>query len=108
MKEPRKGFPMNPKETPSTIILTSTRNTGIGLWTSICLSFANAFGRSCERYNQKARSVIYLIKKELEKQMSAHPDYEFGDIRLTSDKPLSFTGSVTGHYIGEKKEQKGE
>lgn len=76
---------------------------GIGLWTSICLAFANVFGRPCERYNKKVRSVTYLIKGELERQMSAHPDYDFGDIRLTSDKPLSFTGSVTGKYREKQK-----
>lgn len=100
---PQKGLHMDPKGNPPILILTSTRNAGIGLWTSICLAFANVFGRPCERYNKKVRSVTYLIKGELERQMSAHPDYDFGDIRLTSDKPLSFTGSVTGKYREKQK-----
>ena len=84
---------MSSQETSS--ILISAHNTGIGLWTTICLAFADVFGCSYKNYERQANDLAGLVASDQEEQMDVHPDYDFGGIRLTLDKSLSFTGSVT-------------
>lgn len=78
------------------ILLTATFNKGVGLWTNICLFFANIFGCRCKRYDKKVNIALNEIKKSLLKEMSNYPDYHFGTFQIASDAPLSFVGSVIG------------
>ena len=84
------------------ITLTSSYNRGLGLWTSLCVGFSNIFGCHCKAYDKKVKSIASKIKKDLESQMESYSSlYEFGDIRITSDRSLSFLGSVTGKLKGK-------
>ena len=81
----------------SIITLTSSYNKGLALWTAICVAFSDIFGCHSKMYDKKVKSVTIKIKKDLKSQMESYSSlYEFGDIRITSDKSLSFVGSVTG------------
>ena len=89
--------PSSSLDNPSIMTLTSSYNMGLGLWTAICVGFSNIFGYHSKMYDKKVKSVTNKIKKDLKNQMESYSSiYEFGDIRITSDKSLSFVGLVTG------------
>lgn len=78
------------------IVLTASANIGVGLWTSICLAFANIFGVQCKHYNVKLQCVMNLVKKELQKEMDKYPGVQFSDFRIVQDGKLAYTGTVIG------------
>lgn len=84
------------EEKKKTIILYSTYCTGVGLWTSICMMFARIFGCACNSYSRKCVEAMDLLRRELIDQIKENPEYRFSDISVTSDAPLSFTGTVIG------------
>ena len=79
------------------IILYSSANTGVGLWTSICIVFASIFGVESKNYKKKMNKVIEAIKLDLHKQMSELKDYEFSDYRIVKEKGLAYYGTVIGN-----------
>ena len=78
------------------IILTASANRGIGLWTSICVAFGNFFGVGSYNYDNKVQDLLDDIKEDLLEQMAKYKDYEFSDIKVTSDRSLSFVATVVG------------
>ena len=83
-------------EKSKTIILTASENCGIGLWTSICVGFANVFGVESLNYKRKAELVIDRVKDKLIKQIISKPEYDFSNFCIVSDGRLSFTGTIIG------------
>ena len=79
-----------------TIILSATANRGIGFWTSICVAFGNFFGLGSFNYDRKVQDLIDDIKEDLLEQMARYKDYEFSDIKIASDRSLSFVATVMG------------
>ena len=79
------------------IVLTASANVGIGLWTSICVFFANIFGIESENYSKKLQYVMDKVKKDLEEEMSKYPDVKFSDFRIVKDGSLAYTGTVIGY-----------
>ncbi len=75
-------------------MITASENVGIGLWTFICVRFAAIFGVRSENYLAKQNNVANHIKKILNKQATAHPDYEMRDVRIVFNSPLSATGTA--------------
>ena len=60
---------MSFQETSSILILISIHNTGIGLWTTICLAFADVFGCSYKSYKRKASDLMDLVASDQEEQV---------------------------------------
>lgn len=79
------------------IIITASANVGIGLWTSICVVFANIFGIESKNFSKKMQRVMDKVKKDLEEQMSKYPEIEFSDFRIVKDGSLAYTGTVIGY-----------
>ncbi len=101
-EKPTLEAPSAPVDPAPIITLTSSYNRGLGLWTSLCVGFSNIFGCHCRAYDKKVKSIADKIKKDLESQMESYSSlYEFGDIRITSDRSLSFLGSVSGKLKGK-------
>ena len=78
------------------IVLTASANTGIGLWTSICVSFASIFGCPSSNLQRKQKRVAQSLKSQIEKQFAALPEgeYELKDYRAVFSKPLAGSASA--------------
>lgn len=78
------------------IVLTASANVGVGLWTSICIAFANIFGVRSHNYNAKLEYVMNLVKEKLKAQMDKYPGVQFSDFRIVQDGKLAYTATVIG------------
>lgn len=98
------------KKDKDVILLTASSNTGVGLWTSICVSFARVFGVQSENFKRKQEKVIDNIRYDLERQMAQNPGYIYEDFRIVKDGSLAYTGTVIGvkdpNYVPPEKTEK--
>lgn len=78
------------------LLLTASSNTGVGLWTSICVFFSSIFGVESKNYTKKMNRVLGKVKSSLQSQISKHPNYVFSDFRIVKESGLTYTGSVIG------------
>ncbi len=90
-------------EDKNVVLLSASANTGIGLWTSICVCFAHIFGCESQNFKKKQNKIIGKIKEDLKRQMDNYPDYSFSDFRITLHSKLAFTGTVMGIKNGQEK-----
>ena len=97
-KEPKvqKSVEVTKLPTKDLIILTASSNTGIGLWTSICVGCAAIFGVQSKKYKFKMNKILNEIKSDLESQMAQYKEYEFKDYRIIREKGLAYYGTVIG------------
>ena len=78
-----------------TVILTSSANTGIGLWTSICVAFASIMGCESKNYKRKQKRILKKANEELYKQLAElGPGYELFDYRVVETGKLAITVSA--------------
>ena len=83
-------------------ILTASYNTGIGLWTSICVGFSSIFGVVSKNYKQKQEKVLNAANKELKRQLVALGDgYYLIDYRVTWSSKLAVTVSAIAANDGD-------
>ena len=78
------------------VLLSTSANIGIGLWTSICVSCASIFGVESKNYTKKMNKATALVKSKLLVQMKKYPDFVFADFRIVRDSGLAYTGTVIG------------
>lgn len=77
------------------VILTSSSNCGIGLWTSICVFFCGIFGIESKAYRKKQSKVVTNIKLSIRNQFeNLEGEYELRDFRITWNGNLSATAST--------------
>lgn len=85
------------------VILTSSANTGIGLWTSICVAFAGILGCESKNYKRKQQRILKKANKELYKQLEElGPGYELFDYRVVETGRLSITVSAIAKNPNEE------
>ena len=76
-------------------VLTASANIGVGLWTSICVGFANVFGVESKNYRTKQKKVLAAANKRLLSQLDAlGAGYKLTDYRVTWSGKLSVTVSA--------------
>ena len=76
-------------------ILTASANTGIGLWTSICMFFCKITGTESFNYKMKQEKVLDTANIGLSSQLKyLGKDYYLVDYRVTWSGPLSVTVSA--------------
>lgn len=84
-----------------TRFLSASANTGIGLWTSICVAFANVFGVESNNLKIKQEKVLNLAKNRLLAQVKGlGDDYEYKNFSVSWDQKLSVTVSVIAVKVG--------
>ena len=78
------------------IVLTASANTGIGLWTSICVAFAKIFGVQSANLQSKQKRVALSLKKQIDRQFSELPEgkYELRDYRVIFSSSLAATATA--------------
>lgn len=77
------------------VILTASSNTGIGLWTSICVGFCSILGTESKNYKKKQNKVLAAANLELAQQLkSLGFGYVLSDYRVTWSGKLSVTVSA--------------
>lgn len=82
------------------VILTASCNTGIGLWTSICVAFSSIFGCVSKNYKKKQQKVLDNANEELMEDLE-----ELGDGYVLSDYRVTWSGGlkVTVSALAERK-----
>lgn len=65
-------------------ILTASSNTGVGLWTTICLGVCGILGRESKSFKKKQSKVLKAANKDLEAELHAlGPKFSLVDYRVT-------------------------
>ncbi len=77
-------------------LFTAASNNGVGLWTSICISFASIFGVESVNYTRKMNMVLTRVSSKLEEVMKEYPEFEYRDFRVIKEGNLAYTASVMG------------
>ena len=77
-------------------LFTASSNVGIGLWTSICVSFAAIFGVESTNYTKKLDIVLNRVRGKLEELMKEYPEFEYRDFRVVKEGNIAYTASVMG------------
>lgn len=77
-------------------LLVASSNTGIGLWTSICVAFCNIFGKESIAYKKKQNKVLTAANSSLFSQYRklAAAGYYLVDYRVTWSGKLAVTVSA--------------
>jgi len=76
-------------------LLTASANTGMGLWTLICVGFSQIFGCESQNYKNKQRKVLDEANKDLLDQLRRLPgNFEISEYRVTWSDKLSVTVSA--------------
>lgn len=78
------------------VFVTACANCGIGLWTSICVSFAGIMGVESKNYTKKLNRVLTAVRRKLEEVAKANPEYEFRDFRVVKEGAVAYTGTMMG------------
>ena len=76
------------------IILSESANTGIGLWTSICVAFATVFGVQSKNLKAKQERIVNQCILNLNEKMIGYPNYEAVDLEVKFQAKLEVTVSV--------------
>lgn len=77
------------------VVLTASANTGMGLWTMICVGFSHIFGVESKNLKAKQEKVLNMAKTRLSEQFSElGPGYELSDFRVTNETSLTITVSA--------------
>ena len=86
-------------------VLSETANTGMGLWTSICVLFCSIFGRESLAFKMKQDRILRTANRRLIfKLQKLGPGYTITDYRVVYDSTLSVT--VSGIAVLEKTDAK--
>ena len=76
-------------------ILVASSNTGIGLWTSICVAFCQIFGKESKNYKRKQEKILDAANADLRNQLKETGDnFHLVDYRVTWSQNLSVTVSA--------------
>lgn len=78
------------------VLFTASSNNGVGLWTSICISFASIFGVESKNYTKKLNMTMNRVKNKLTQLMEQYPEFEYRDFRIVKEGNIAYTGSVMG------------
>ena len=76
--------------------VTACSNCGIGLWTSICVSFASILGVESKNYTKKLNKVLTAVREKLDEVAKANPQYDFRDFRVVKEGKVAYTGTMMG------------
>ena len=96
------------------VALTASKNTGVGLWTSICVMFASVFGVESRNLKKKEDDISNLAMREISAKAKAARCFEIRNVHLSLAKTsmtLSVVASATGvrykkpEFIPESKEE---
>ena len=75
--------------------LTASANTGIGLWTMICVGFSQIFGCQSKSLKRKQEKILNFANEDLDDQLNdLGPEYSLVDYRVTWSGKLSVTVSA--------------
>ena len=86
-------------------VLSETANTGMGLWTSICVLFCGIFGRESLALKKKQDRILSTANRRLIfKLQKLGPGYAITDYRVVYQSTLSVT--VSGIAVLEKTDAK--
>lgn len=84
-------------------VLTASSNTGIGLWTTICVAFSSIFGCVSKNYKKKQDKVLDNANEELMESLSElGEDYVLSDYRVTWSGGLRVTVSAVAEKNGSR------
>ena len=77
------------------VTLTASANTGIGLFTSICVACASIMGVESKNYHKKTEKVLDEANKRLMKKFEdLGPGYSINEYRVVQENVLSDTVSM--------------
>ena len=89
-------------------ILTASANTGVGVWTAICLWFSMIFGSQSKNYLKKQNKILRIANSSIEEQIKQiGPGFRITDYRLvtTGFLSISITAIATNEDLETTKEQ---
>ena len=87
-------------------IILASANTGIGLWTTICVSFCKIFGTESKSYKSKQTKVLKRARERLNEQIKEYGDNcKITDLRVTWQASLACTISAVIEVPDEPKRQ---
>ena len=88
-------------------ILAASANVGIGLWTSICVSFCRIFGKESKAYRGRQKRVLDAANRRLLSQLEELGEgYVLSDYRVTWSGGLAVTVSALACLGGDDGEDK--
>ena len=77
------------------VVLTASANTGIGLWTMICVGFSAIFGCQSYSYKRKQEKILGFANDDLESQLrELGPSYILSEYRVSWSSRLAVTVSA--------------
>ena len=76
------------------VTITASANTGIGLWTSICVAFCSLLGRESNHFKAKQDRILRMANTRLNKLAETLKAKCITDYRVTWSGSLSVTVSA--------------